>query len=167
LVTIVDTNLASWCWSTTPSTHHQPTYLRGDGIFGGSIHSIQESTTKVFHFPFPFWADMSLVTHVNHLCLATPGRHLELQLHIFQCAQRTCWDWAPSLMWSKHWWCRHDPHFHRCAKQTTPDNDESNIDERVNASKKVATESDRCNVCLAEVPWDQQKEIASNLFSKQ
>ena len=43
---------------------------------------------------------------------------------------------------------RHHPHFHKNVKQTTPTSDGSNNDKRVKPTHKVATNSNRCNLCL-------------------
>jgi len=51
-------------------------------------------------------------------------------------------------------WCWHDthgPHFHRCAKLTTPSTDESINDKRVSPTQEVATDFTMFNVCLADV----------------
>jgi len=47
--------------------------------------------------------------------------------------------------------CRYRPHFHRYAKQTTPNTDESINDERASPTHQVTTHFARCNVCLADV----------------
>ena len=47
--------------------------------------------------------------------------------------------------------CRHKPHFHRHAKQTPPNTEESINDKTVSPTHKVATDFASCNVCLADV----------------
>ena len=47
--------------------------------------------------------------------------------------------------------CRHRPKFHRYVKQTTPSTDESINDERVNPTQEVTTDTNRCQICLADV----------------
>ena len=57
-----------------------------------------------------------------------------------------------TLLWHQIYGaCRHRPRFHVCAKQTTPNTDESINDKRAIPSIQVATDFTRCNVCLTDV----------------
>jgi len=67
--------------------------------------------------------------------------------------------------------CRHRPHFHKHAKQTTPSADELINDKRASPTHEVATDVTRCNVCLADVQlealWGPTKGIFFHLFREQ
>ena len=47
--------------------------------------------------------------------------------------------------------CRHRTRFHRYAKQATPSTDEIINEERASPTHEVTTDTNRCNVCLADV----------------